>query len=339
MSVRAAVVGVGRMGRRHLEALKQVGAEIVAIADPDDANRAQAAVVAPAARRFYQWRELLAHDCPDLLCVATTSPAHADVVIGAASARVPRVLCEKPLATSLQAGRAMALACRTSGTRLVINHSRRLFGPYRRIERALAADGPFGDVRFMRATCGASGLANIGTHVFDLMCWFCGPGRAVVGHLDPSPLSNARRNQFSDHAGHGEIEFGGGRRATFDFTSDFPAGLVVEFGCRYGRIAVYEQSRRIEAFARTTEGRTRPLGDYFAPVEAVALSFDEPVDIVQMTAVMIRHTLGDERPVCGAEDALAALEIAAATHISHREGHRRVELPLADDRGSLAAIA
>jgi predicted dehydrogenase len=337
-AARAAVAGVGRMGRRHIQALQSAGLEVAAYADIDEANLAEAGRLIPAARAYHNVAALLDAERLDLVSIATTSPAHAPIAIDAAKKKVPRIFCEKPLSTSIESGRALVEACRAAGTRLVVNHSRRLFGPYLRVHDAIA-NGGFGDLRYMRVVCGASGIANIGTHAFDLMRWFLGPATAVVGYVDQASGVHSRGAGFRDQGGHGLVEFGDGRRATFDFTADFPASFAVEFGCRYGRIAVREQQREIEAVARTGDARSAPLGDYSAASERVPMVFDERVDIVAMTAAMIRHAMSAESPVCSGEDALGALEIAAAIHVSSQDGHRRVVLPLDDDREVLAAIA
>ena len=323
MRAKAAVVGVGRMGRRHLQALQTLDATVVAMADLDDGSLAQGAALAPDARSYHAWERLLHQERVDLLCVATTSPSHEAIVCAAAAAGVPRVLCEKPIATSLRAGQKMIAACRAGGVRLVVNHSRRLFDPYRLV-RSTLDHGAFGDVRFMHITCGRSGLANIGTHAFDLMRWFCGAAISVTGYVDSTTGVNPRGPQFHDPGGHGLVIFQDGRRATFDFSSDFDGGFVVQLGCSLGRIAIRERSQEIDAVAGS---------------ERMPMSFGPPVDLVAMTAAMMRNALADEAPACTGEDALAVLEIAAAVHVSHAEGHRAVALPLNDDRGALERIA
>ena len=323
MSAKAAVVGVGRMGRRHLQALQTLDVSVVAIADLDDASLAQGALLTPDARPYRTWEQLLHQERVDLLCVATTSPSHEAIVCAAAAAGVRRVLCEKPLATSLRAGKKMNAACRAAGVRLVVNHSRRLFEPYRHVHAAIER-GIFGDVRFMRVTCGGSGLANIGTHAFDLMRWFCGSAIAVTGYVDPVTGVNPRGPQFHDPGGHGLVILQDGRRATFDFSSDFAGGFIVELGCSRGRIVLSEQNQEIDAVA---DGKQVPM------------DFGPPLDLVAMTAAMLRNGLADDAPACAGEDALAVLEIAAAVHVSDSEGHRSVLLPLSDDQGVLERIA
>jgi predicted dehydrogenase len=117
--IRAAVIGLGGMGRRHvaaLDGLADLGVRTTAVCDMNiaaaqefAAARAQAGFAAPAAHAH--WREALAAGGVDLLCVATNGPSHRDIVLAAAEAKIPFVLCEKPMSTSGAAAREMAAAC------------------------------------------------------------------------------------------------------------------------------------------------------------------------------------------------------------------------------------
>ena len=324
------------MGVRHLTALTRVGIDVVAIADADKDTLDRARPSAPGAAAYTDWSELLTRHRPDLVTVATTSPAHELVVIGAAEAGVSRVLCEKPIATSLRGARAIDDACRRRGTRLVVNHPRRLVPAYLAIRQAIRADR-FGDLRFMRVTCGAAGLANVGSHAFDLMRWFLGAPHAAIGRLEANTPVNPRGSAFHDPGGHGTFWFADDCRATFDFCNDFSTSFVAEFGCRYGSITIDERNGAIDASARTDAGRTQPLHLYQTSMAPVPLPFGAPIDIVQLTAAMIADALSDGPPACAGEDGIAAVEMVAAVHLSHR-ANAPVSFPVLDDEGCIARI-
>jgi predicted dehydrogenase len=332
----AAVIGVGRMGVRHLTALTGAGIDVVAIADADTDTLNRARFSVPGAAAYTDWAALFAEHRPDLVTVATTSPAHESVVVAASQAGVSRVLCEKPIATSLRAARAIEEACHRHGTRLVVNHPRRLVAAYLAVREAIAADR-FGDLRFMRVTCGAAGLANVGSHAFDLMRWFLGAPQTAIGRLEANTPPNPRGAAFHDPGGHGTFWFADDRRATFDFCNDFSTSFVAEFGCRYGSITVDERNGAIHAFARTDAGRTQSLHLYQTPTAPVPLPFGAPIDIVQLTAAMIDNALSDAPPACTGEDGIAALEMVAAVHLSHR-ANAPVAFPVPDDEGCIARI-
>src|SRR5689334_166964 len=100
-TVRAAVIGLGRHGLRHVQALSQIDkAELVAVCDAR-ADALNAAVKDhPRAKTYTDWRELLEAEKLDLLSVVTNGPSHAAITIAAARKQVGRIMCEKPMATS-----------------------------------------------------------------------------------------------------------------------------------------------------------------------------------------------------------------------------------------------
>lgn len=89
--MRAAVVGTG-WGEVHVSALRDAGADVVALAGRDGARTGDASTRLGVPRAVTDLAELHALDL-DLVSVATPAPTHRDVV--AACPDVP-VLCEKP---------------------------------------------------------------------------------------------------------------------------------------------------------------------------------------------------------------------------------------------------
>ncbi|WP_436500037.1 Gfo/Idh/MocA family protein [Actinokineospora sp. HUAS TT18] len=99
--LRSAVVGAGFMGRVHAEAARRAGVRVVAAlgGSPGGAERAALAV---GAERGYPTLEALLSDADiDVLHVCTPNADHAGVARAALEAGL-HVVCEKPLATSLE---------------------------------------------------------------------------------------------------------------------------------------------------------------------------------------------------------------------------------------------
>ena len=139
--VRLALFGAGGIGVRHLElAADETRCEIVALADPLDS----AAVIAErhGARFYRDHRELLARETIDGAIVATPNESHATVGIACAEHRLP-VLMEKPIADTLESGRALVAAAAAHGAPLAIGHHRR-FDPAIEIAREAIEDGRIG---------------------------------------------------------------------------------------------------------------------------------------------------------------------------------------------------
>jgi myo-inositol 2-dehydrogenase / D-chiro-inositol 1-dehydrogenase len=122
-AVRVAVVGAGRMGRVHLDALRMSrGAVASAVVEPVAAARE--AVRATGLAVHATLEELLDAGGFDAVLVAAPTDLHAGLVGALAQARVP-VLCEKPCGLRSSDARATADAAKKAGSLLQIGYWRR----------------------------------------------------------------------------------------------------------------------------------------------------------------------------------------------------------------------
>ena len=96
--LRHACIGVGGMGFNDLRnLLSHPRVEIVALCDVDANNLAKAAQLAPKARTYTDWREMLEKE-PDIDSVNIAVPDHQHAIIAlAAMRRGKNVYCQKPL--------------------------------------------------------------------------------------------------------------------------------------------------------------------------------------------------------------------------------------------------
>jgi len=112
--LKGAIVGFGFIaGKGHHPAyLAREDVEIVAIADVSPARLEAARAVAPGARLYPSWRELLAKETTlDFVDVCTPPDAHAEIAL-AALRRGAHVLCEKPLTTTTAQAMELVAAAR-----------------------------------------------------------------------------------------------------------------------------------------------------------------------------------------------------------------------------------
>ena len=117
-AVRVGLVGAGFMGETHAAAWRSLGVKSLAVFDdvPEAAQRLAGQFGAGVAPSLDQ---LLA-GC-DVVDVCTPTHVHPEVVKTAAAARRP-VICEKPLARTVEDGEAMIAACRAAGVPLFVAH-------------------------------------------------------------------------------------------------------------------------------------------------------------------------------------------------------------------------
>ncbi len=110
--LRLGVVGVGNRGAANLDGVSHE--HIAALCDVDRNELEGAAAQHKDARRFRDWRELLAAGGIDGLVVSTPDHTHACITLSALQAKLP-VYCEKPLTRTVAECRAVTAAAIASG--------------------------------------------------------------------------------------------------------------------------------------------------------------------------------------------------------------------------------
>ncbi len=147
--IRLAIIGAGTRAWAHLAILKALpGYQVVALADPTPENLDRAATLAPGAKTYSDYKKLLAERKDiDAVVVITPSFLHAEVTIAAFNRGLP-VLCEKPMATTVDDANRMMEASRKSGKLLYIGFQKRLVPATRKMQE-LAAAGEIGDIEFV----------------------------------------------------------------------------------------------------------------------------------------------------------------------------------------------
>src|SRR5262249_55976448 len=130
------VIGVGRMGRRHITAARNAGFELAGIFDlsADAIATTLTECNVDKAMAFSDAGQMLAAVRPDAVVVSTTAPSHCEFVCAAAKAGVRFILCEKPMAASLEECDRMIAVCRAAGARLAVNHQMRFMEQYTSIK-------------------------------------------------------------------------------------------------------------------------------------------------------------------------------------------------------------
>ena len=158
-------------GEAYVSSLRQMdGVELVGVAD-DDPMRGQT-VAAHNNLLYYHTFEDLLEARPDGVIICTENNRHRPLVEMAASRGI-HVLCEKPLATTLEDARAIVDACEKAGVLLMTAFPMRFSTPLLEIKTRLDR-GDFGDVYCFNAT-------NQGELPTKYRSWFADPELAGGG--------------------------------------------------------------------------------------------------------------------------------------------------------------
>lgn len=213
MSLRVGIVGLGDVGGIHL--LAYVGSESFSVVAGVELNPERLADMAGnyGFTPYSDYREMLANEQLDIVCVTTPALVHEEVVLAAAEAGC-HVLCEKPITLTLESADRMIAACEQAGVKFQYGSTYRYLSPVLKA-REIIANGEIGDVILIRENYvtgtgpenfkhmgfhhypeggpGGSGMGMVdhGIHMIDVFPWLAGDeivsiaGRALVSGEAP----------------------------------------------------------------------------------------------------------------------------------------------------------
>ncbi|MGH3382043.1 MAG: Gfo/Idh/MocA family protein [Actinoallomurus sp.] len=191
------MVGYAFMGRAHSQAWRTAGTvfdlpyapAMVALAGRDRDQATAAAVRLGWGAVETDWRALIHRDDVHIVDICTPGDTHAEIAIAALDAG-KHVLCEKPLANTVEQAAAMTEAAgraRALGVRAMVGFNYRRV-PALALARELVAEGRLGTIRHVRAQylqdwivdpefplvwrldaakAGSGALGDIGAHIID----------------------------------------------------------------------------------------------------------------------------------------------------------------------------
>jgi predicted dehydrogenase len=261
MTLRVAMIGYGFMGAAHSVGWRQAphvfelpeDVEMAVVVGRNADAVAQAAAHWGWAESATDWREVIARDDIDIVDIVTPGDSHAEIAIAALDAG-KHVLCEKPLANTVEEAEAML----DSATRAADRGVTSMVGfTYRRVPavtflRDLIAQGVVGTVQQVRAGyrqdwlvdpqaplawrlqkehAGSGALGDIGAHIVDMTQFVTGQTvDAVSGTLETIVKERPLLGSGSGLSGTAGEGFG---EVTVDdaaiFTGRLSGGALVSF--------------------------------------------------------------------------------------------------------------
>ncbi len=120
-SLKAAVIGVGSMGRNHARVYTELSeTTLVAVSDANLAT-AQSVAARYGVKAYADYQELLAREKPDIVTIAVPTRLHREVACTTMEAGA-NVLIEKPIAATVEEGQALIARARALNRRLTVGH-------------------------------------------------------------------------------------------------------------------------------------------------------------------------------------------------------------------------
>jgi predicted dehydrogenase len=341
--------------------LKCDRAEVVAVADENEAGRAAAAKRLGAKNAYADFRQMLEKEKPQIVSVADRWPdCHRDMVVACAEFGA-NVFLEKPVAQTLQQADEMVAACEKHHVKVAVAHQT-AYSPRVKVVKELIREGKIGDVLELRGhgkedrRGGGEDLMVLGTHTFDLMRHLAGDARWCFARIQ----SGGRKAVAGDVKQAGEQigpVLGDHITATYGFD-----GLAT--GRFTTHVAKAGASSRYWLEVRGTKGTIHlgfgilpvaflcedPGGLFgqskaaWQPITSAGIGKPEPLDAkalengnIFIVNDLIEAIEKDRPPLDSLADGRAALEMVLAVYESHRL-ERPVDLPLKNRRHPLAAM-
>lgn len=317
-------------------------AEVVAVASPTPGNAAALAKKYGISRVFTDYREMLKESDIEMVTIAAPNSLHAQMTLDIAQAG-KHIVCEKPLAMTIEEGERMIDAAKRHGV-LLMYAEELFFTPKYLKAKEMADAGAFGKVYLVKQSekhfgphspwfwdvnrSGGGALMDLGCHGIAFCYWFlgrpaiksvyCQMGTYVHGDKTKAEDDSLCILEFANGA-VGMVENSWARRGGMDDRIE----VYGEAGVTYANLhmgnalATYSENGYGYAVekAPTTKGWSYPVFEEH-------WNYGMPQEMTHFA----RCVRGKESPQATGEDGLVVLEALYAGYASAGEG-RKVELP------------
>ena len=329
--------------------------EVVAVADGDEKNLPAELKKLGITKGFTDYRRMLAETKPDLVAIGMRHiDQHRDAALAAVEAGARGIYIEKPFCRSLAEADEIVAACDRAKVKLAIAHRNRWNSALPTVQR-LVNEGLIGQLLELRARGkedargGSLDLWVLGSHLFNLLCYFGGPPLACSATVlqDHRPVVRADVKEGAEGIGplagnevHARFEMERGVPAFFDSVAnagDKQAGFGMQL---IGTRGIIDLRIDAEPLAQLLAGSPFTPGKEpraWTPISAAGVGQPEPV--AGIGKQVMAHLVGardliaaireDRQPLCSAHDGRVIVEMITAVFESHRQGGQRVTFPLA----------
>ena len=342
--VRVGIVGSKFAADLHAESYsRNEHVEVMAVAAIDNLEEYSSKWNIPDT--YLDYHEMLQRDDIDLVSICVPNFLHHDVAIAAANAGKD-MICEKPLATTVEDAEEVLQVCRDKGVKILYAEDW-VFSPSLRRAIEIINEGAIGKVLYVKAKechngthspfakakekCGGGSLIHLGIHPIGWAMHLLGEeGRnkvvEVVGICNNGSEDNyVHKDNTGEDFGAGVMTFADGQRA-------FVEGNYITVGGMDDKIEIYGSEGVIKldlTFGSNVDVYSRPGYGYSIEKADNALGWTKPavdefynlgyVDELRYAVDCVRK---DEEPMygCSAQMGLACVQIIRAMYESSETG-------------------
>lgn len=318
---KSALIGCGAIAERIYipAAIKLPEIDLVALVDLDR-KRAKALAERFGIKKICQnFRDIL--DTIDIAIVATPNASHAEISRECLKQGI-HVLCEKPMATSVQECKSMISASESGNSKLMIGHYMR-YTSNARIARQFISDKAIRNIHSIKCSSGhifhwpsvshfydsyeLSGggvLIDWGVHIFDLICWLTNQDVKVLNYRVRDPIiSEVERDVEID------LQVGNGTKCELTLSRTRKLANTLEIKGENGWIKIYlDNYQELEIYKQ----KNRSADDY-RPISIIGERCDPYIAQMQDLVTSIKDGAS---PSISGFDGLRTIELVKACYDS-----------------------
>lgn len=199
MVYRCAVIGCGRIGcgfddnskliRTHTGAYyANTNTVLNALCDIDKKKLKKYGKKYQVQNLYTDYNEMLKKEKLDIISVCTLVDTHYNIVRSAVNNSVKGIFLEKPIADTLYNAKKMITLCHKNNVKLLIDYQRRFIPLYYKIQEYVLFK-KLGHIQNVIVYYGG-GIANTGTHIFDLLYFLFGDVKRINANLSSNSSHN-----------------------------------------------------------------------------------------------------------------------------------------------------
>ncbi|MBI4833600.1 MAG: Gfo/Idh/MocA family oxidoreductase [Planctomycetes bacterium] len=335
---RAAIIGCGRIGcgfddnPKSKRIATHAGAysnfrqtELMALSDLDVEKLRRYGEKYHVKGVYQNYEEMLEKEAIDILSVCTYNSTHLEIIENAINYNIKAILCEKPIADTLANAVKIVNLCRDKNIILSVNHLRR-FDPSHQEVKNLIEKGVLGDIQ-QTTFYYTAGIANTGSHVFDLLRFFFGDVEWVQAIYSNSKFPNPNDPNID-----GILKFKKGFICSLQ-SCDVSKFLIFELDIigMKGRLKIMSGGYSCE-FYEPNDSQYFPgykeLAKTKAPINETQ-NFTDKLTMINIVVHLVDCLDNNKTLISTGDDGKAALELICAVHESARRNGAKINLPLA----------
>lgn len=205
------LIGCGHIGMQHLQDIYyRENIRLEAVVDKEPERAAQAARRCGALAWGQDYRHFLESDRVDIVIIASYTDSHLPILLECL-AHHKHVLCEKPIARTLEEGQAFVEAIQKAPEKVLIAHILRHNRSYQKV-RELVQEGAIGELRLLRMVQNhhamnwsrycrlledCSPTVDCGVHYYDVAQWITGSSITQVSGFGTKTQPDAPRTNYT----------------------------------------------------------------------------------------------------------------------------------------------